>query len=569
MSTEERIRELEARVAELERRLEAPSRKPIGTGGLPRPQQARSTATSLIEPLRPVIEFLSGEGALARIAITLLLGGLLFLVKYGIDQGWVNELVRVGLATLAGFILMSLGVKLSSRRILSQVLFGGGIGALYVAVFSAHVFYGLIPLTVAVILASIVSALCLAASLRYASAPLAGVALSAALATPFLLSSGQGSVAVLAGYLVLVQLTAAVVYHRARWLLTHAWTALLSVAVVFLAFQMIDDSRPFWDQAMVQLAALTCWGAFALLPLVHARPPSAELAGKALFEERRRDALILLLTAPLPLLVWVLSYGAWSLDRVPAGLLALIGAVGYTLVLVVTQERTESWAAQARYRRVSLVAGAFSLWAAAALVLTDGQGVGLLGVLAAAAMWTQRRLDWDGSRVAGGILAIIGALALFVRMTSGGEMSGPEILYDGLGVAGIAVAGWLAERSRPLLAAAWVLTLLFLEREFSAIGEGLGLGPGLATAAWVILAIGLLAMGFRTREQGYRYLGMATVGLVVGKLMLFDLSRLDPVWRILVFVGIGAALLATSYFFPEVWEREDEDAEGPDAEVPA
>lgn len=558
MSTEDRIRALETRVARLEKQLEE-KKAPSQRAASPAERVSRAASersTGLADSVRSVVEFLTGEGALARVAITLLLGGLLFLVKYGIDQGWVNELVRVGLTVLAGLILLSLGARLSRRRILSQVLIGGGVGALYVAVFSAHVFYGLIPLTVAIVLATLVSGLCLYASLRYDSAPLAGVALSAAVATPFVLSSGEGSAAVLAGYLLIVQLTAGVVYHRARWLITHVWTALLSMAAVFLAAQMIDDPRALADQGMVQMAALIFWGVFGLLPLHHSRAPDADLVGKDLFRARRRDAVLLFLTAPIPLIVWILSYASWSFDRVPAGLLALIGGAAYAAVLLVASDRGESWAAQVRCRRASLVAGAFSLLAAAVLVLSDGDGVGLLALLAVAAIVAHKRLNWEGSFFAGGSLAVIAIVGLFSRFMSGFDPAGWEVLYDGMGVAGLAAAGWLG-RSRPILAATWGLALLFLEREFSAIGETLGLGPGMATAAWALLAIGLLAMAFQTREQGYRYLGMATVGLVAGKLLLFDLARLDPVWRILVLVGIGAALLATSYFFPQVWDADE------------
>lgn len=558
MSTEDRIQALETRVARLEKQLEQ-KQAPLRHAPTPAGRVATARSTGLADSVRSVIEFLTGEGALARVAITLLLGGLLFLVKYGIDQGWVNELVRVGLTVLAGLILLSLGVRLSKRRILSQVLMGGGVGALYVAVFSAHVFYGLIPLTAAILLATLVSGLCLYASLRYDSAPLAGVALSAAVATPFVLSSGDGSVAVLSGYLVIVQITAGVIYHRARWLVTHMWTALLSMAAVFLAAQMVDDPRALLDEGMVQLAALVFWVVFGLLPLGHARETDDDLAGKDLFRVRRRDALLLFLTAPIPLVVWILSYASWSLDRVPAGLLALIGGAAYAVVLLIASDRSESWAAQVRCRRASLVAGAFSLLAVAVMVLSDGDGVGLLALLAVAATFAHSRLNWEGSFFAAGALAVIAILGLFSRLASGFEPAGWEVLYDGLGVAGLAAAGWLG-RSRPILAATWGLALLFLEREFSAVGETLGLGPGMATAAWALLAIGLLAMAFQTREKGYRYLGMATVGLVAGKLLLFDLARLDPVWRILVLVGIGAALLATSYFFPQVWDADDEDA---------
>ena len=45
------------------------------------------------------------------------------------------------------------------------------------------------------------------------------------------------------------------------------------------------------------------------------------------------------------------------------------------------------------------------------------------------------------------------------------------------------------------------------------------------------------------------YLIMGTLLLVVGKLFLVDLARLETIWRILLFLGFGGLFLVLSYYF--------------------
>lgn len=49
---------------------------------------------------------------------------------------------------------------------------------------------------------------------------------------------------------------------------------------------------------------------------------------------------------------------------------------------------------------------------------------------------------------------------------------------------------------------------------------------------------------------------MGTVFLLVGKLVLFDLSQLPAIWRILLFMGLGSAFLMIGYYWRGKWQRE-------------
>jgi uncharacterized membrane protein len=41
----------------------------------------------------------------------------------------------------------------------------------------------------------------------------------------------------------------------------------------------------------------------------------------------------------------------------------------------------------------------------------------------------------------------------------------------------------------------------------------------------------------------------------VAKLVLHDLSQVEAIWRILLFLGFGGVFLAISYYVPDLWGR--------------
>ena len=71
---------------------------------VPRPQAAR------------VQKALKSEDWISRLGIALLLIGLAFLFKFGIDRGWVTPVVRVGFGVVLGAFLLGVGVRLRPQR---------------------------------------------------------------------------------------------------------------------------------------------------------------------------------------------------------------------------------------------------------------------------------------------------------------------------------------------------------------------------------------------------------------------------------------------------------------------
>jgi len=72
-------------------------------------------------------------------------------------------------------------------------------------------------------------------------------------------------------------------------------------------------------------------------------------------------------------------------------------------------------------------------------------------------------------------------------------------------------------------------------------------GQELISLSWGIYGIVLLLLSLRLGEKGVQLAGLATLGLVAAKLLLVDMAQLDVIWRILLFMGFGAAFLGLSY----------------------
>jgi uncharacterized membrane protein len=72
-------------------------------------------------------------------------------------------------------------------------------------------------------------------------------------------------------------------------------------------------------------------------------------------------------------------------------------------------------------------------------------------------------------------------------------------------------------------------------------------GRELISLSWGIYGIVLLLVSLRLRQRGLQLAGLATLGIVAAKLVVVDMAQVDVIWRILLFMGFGAAFLGLSY----------------------
>jgi len=91
------------------------------------------------------------------------------------------------------------------------------------------------------------------------------------------------------------------------------------------------------------------------------------------------------------------------------------------------------------------------------------------------------------------------------------------------------------------------------------------------SVGYALYALALLGAGIRRRSKLLRILALVILGGTLAKVMLLDLSRLEAMWRILSFVGLGMLLLAASLLYHKyrhiIFPAETDEAETDEKET--
>ena len=569
----DRVAALEARVAALAREVErldagqrgASEQAQTARRSVPRPRRRR-----LPRPDRAAWVFKS-EDWLGRIGIGLLLVGLAFLFKYGVEQGWIGASVRLGFGAALGAALLGVGLRLyEGRRRYGQGLMGGGIAVWYATTFAAFQLYALVGYGLAFGLMVAVTVLAFALAVRQRDAVMAVIATQGGLATPFLLFTAEGSIPALVVYTLLILGCALALY------LAHGWRTLLASAVgggwLVLATIALDliGSGTAGERAALAAGVAVSAVLFLGLPLWRAvwhhrdperwaRPPLVWFRGTAVSEEPVR-----LLAVAVPLVSWLLTLDALGVGRTGRGVL-LLGMAALLVALAIGLRRG-AMPGVASAHAVSAVLVAVL----AALYLFDDAPLRLAAVAGAAALvhtWARRWGDRGLHVVGKGVLLLV-VLALVERLLDGRGATPvlvrPDALLDLAAIALVVAAAWTLTGWRRLgwVLAAYAAALAWLWRDLVVLPNG----QAYVSVAWGLCALALLAVGARGDHDAARWTGLATLLLVVAKLFAVDLAELEAIWRILLFLGFGALLLVVSYAFPSLW-RAGGGGAGPEGDV--
>ena len=562
-------------------------------------------------PRRPAISFPGpgserwiGQRVFLGIGVVALLVAAGYLLKLSFDREWISPVMRCIGGVVAGLAVGALGWRLEPRyRTYGAALVGAGAGIVYLSIWAASRLYGVLPPASGVVGLALVSvALAMIAAAMNVEA-LGITAALGALFAPVLLGSDRTNADLLLLYLASMALGLGLVAARRHWRLAafvisasyfgvgavgaaeHAvpWGVLLYGLAGGAAGLYVGLRERWWETRL-----LTFSGGWTLLAA----------AGERLDQHWAVLAAGLVLSAP----VW------WHALRRPRVLPIHLGpqgagtgwSAGEALYFVATPVLL-GWAVHgldpARFDDAPwlvplavaipyLLAGylrprpAFAAVGAAALTLAAverGAAVPQVwALLALAVLWAAvdlrlRRADgrWYG------LLTLLAALqqlfdgAAGARRADDAAFVGPWALALWGGIVAtlaFAVRLWRVESGREdlrlvragLWVAAGVMTLFGVTGELRRYFElqGLdartaGLASGLAVSAWWLLfAAGLVTVGFRLSLQQARIAGLAVAGLAVAKVVFFDLSSLDALYRVgsVFLLALVALTLAYLYY---------------------
>jgi uncharacterized membrane protein len=550
---EARLKALEERVARVEGLLQSVLAQQPAQMWPPPPQRALAAQPAPAQapaPARPprrevdLEELLGGRvlGWAGGIAVVL---GVVFFLCMAVRRGWIDEPTRVVLAFLGSTALLGLSFWLHERHGRTQASLAAcaaAIASLYASLTVGTLVYDLIPGTAGFGVAALIGAVATAIAVRWDSRVVAGIGIVGALLAPVLVDAGTSSASL--GFMALALVSAVGV------LLWRSWDWLAAAAFLVSVFQLlawVDDHRT--THLGLTLGVLTgFWALYVVAALGY------EL--RAPTETLRSSSALLLLANVLA----VAGAGWLVLDDQGHGTAATAWVLGFALGHVALGAATLRG-------RISREIG--SLLIAIGLALSAiGFGLALSGpalvigwaVHAAVLLWIARRTGDERAALGGGgfLAAALGHVLLFeapLRSLVNGSDDLPNAVVGVAAVAGASLGGaWLRrDREDASAQALEVLGAALVLYGFSvAIVDAFGGGQSgqlTLSAFWAATGLAALVAGLATDVQRLRLAGFALLGIAVVKVFLFDLARLESVYRVGSFVALGLLLLAGAFAY--------------------
>ena len=536
------------------------------------------------------------RGLLAVGVAALLIAAALFL-KYAFDRGWISPLLRAIGAVVAGIAVAAWGHYRIARgggmRRFGAAMIGAGGGLVYLGLWAAAGPYALMERRVGIVLLAVTTVAVTMLALHHEIEALAIWALCGAYLAPLILATAPNPQGFLA-YLEVIGLGTAITAYAMNWRVTFnlALFGYLTLAGAGAA-PAIATPLGAWMVAAGALLALhvtmqRSWPEVRLGVLLWswvilgigldgvggsensrwlALGAAAAIAGLLWWQQFRRDPFsaeteralglteatverFLFLTNPIAFMLLVnapdLRLIDGSFEIVPATLAAVYLPAGW-------------------FRRSAshLITG-FLLVALAIAFAWPASSVAIgWTVLALAALAAEREGGQPGGRYAAVTLATAAwvclfSVALFYR---GFLASRPSLLVDSWAlalyafVAGTAVAAyWWGTEGRSVRVM-WGLcgSAVFAGGSIQCQSNFERLAPLAGDLAlsvwWLLFAGGLVFLGFRLNHKLIRSIGLAVAAFAGLKIVLYDLSNLEALYRVGSFFALAMIALAVAYAY--------------------
>lgn len=564
----------------------APARAPVVRASLPSVAPApRAT---------PDLEQWFGQRGLLAVGVLALLTAAAFFLKYAFDRGWIAPLLRSLGAIAAGIGVAAWGHERIGHgmRRYGAALIGAGGGLAYLGLWAAAGPYALIERRVGILLLATTTVAVTMLALHHEIEGLAVWALSGAYLAPIILATAPNPMGFL-GYLEVIGLGTGILAYTMgwRWTFNLALFGYLALAL-FGAGEALGTPAGFW--------LIAAGGVLTLHVTYHRRWPEARVlmlalawialgsGAASLAAPTAARWLALGAVTAVFVLLWLQQLwrppfatnapvpDAWFADRFlfianPLAFLILANAMDIRLLeeypeVVPTALAVVYLAAAWQRRAASLLIMGFGLAALATAFAWDGSVVAASWIaLALAALATETAGGRPGGRHAATGLATLAALCLFTSALL--DREGPPFTDEWARALYIVVAGtalaarrWGTDTGRPLWkrgGAEWMWILcgiavfvggsIEFQGYFARIAQ---LAGDLALSVWWLLYAGALVfIGFRLDRKLIRSAGLTVAALVGIKIVFYDLSTLQALYRVGSFFALAIIALAVAYAY--------------------
>ncbi|HZW74146.1 MAG TPA: DUF2339 domain-containing protein, partial [Caldimonas sp.] len=431
----------------------------------------RTPAAPRPDVFAPLRQWFFGGNTIVKVGVGILFIGLAFLAKYAAEHARLPIEVRLAAIGAAAIVLLGFGWRLRLKRPdYAQVLQGGAVAVLYLTLFAAFRYYGVLGAIPAFVLMVAVAALAAALAVLQDAPSLAVVGALGGFATPLIVSTGSNNHVALFTYYLVLDAGIALVAWSKTWRLLNlvGFAATFIVATAWGVLQYRPD-----DYATSQAFLV----AFFLLFVVILVLPARRLAQRATSDgapTRRREAWVnSSLLFGLPTVVFALEYGLVRDTPYGAALAALALAAFYVVLAAWMRRRPELGIT---FEATLAIATVF-LTLVIPFALDERSTAGAWTLEGAGLVWIGFRQRRELPRVFGYLLLAIAAVSMLIgHLRHGAPTAVLNVyLFNGL-----------------MAAAASLAAALFVERarRAGALGEGEdGCEPlliGFATA-WLIV----------------------------------------------------------------------------------
>lgn len=575
------------------------------------PPAPRSPSTAVPPSPRPAVprapllssEQWIGQRLLLAVGVVALILAAGYLLRLSFDRGWISPIMRCIGGASSGIVVGAVGWRLQARyRTYGAALIGCGAAIIYLSVWAAARLYAVLPPTAGIVALALVSIALAMIAYAINVEALGTTAALGAFFAPLLLGKDQAHAGLLLLYLACMAVGLGLVAARRGWRLTMFVVALSYFGV---AFSGAADRGPSWGllfygvlggAAGIHIGLKERWWetrflsfgggwAFVAAASRHLDQPWAILVGGLLLAvpvwwyALRATQILPLHLSPAPgvagwsmgeafyflltpfLLGWAV-YGVtpeWF-DASP-GAVALVIAIPYL------------FAGYHRERPVFAVVGAAALgiaawqywdgvervWALLALALLwaaldhlmkrdDGRWFAL------ATLWASLDQLFTGALVhrPAGEAAFLGAWALALWGTVAVTVGLANGLWRSVAPTSAAplVRGalWALAGAMVLFGVTGEIERFFRMKTLSPADASLAGGLGVS-AWWLTFAAALVGIGFRRNLKQARIAGLAAAGLAVVKVLVFDLSSLDALYRVGSVFILGLVFLLLAYLY--------------------